>query len=183
MRSRSARIFWVVAGLLLLAPPLCLHAPDEAGAETPRPAPPAGGELLPKTGTPVKGAVSEAAALELKRQQLAAREAALAVKEQELKNLSATLEARVKELEAAKSGIDKTLDARKKVQSANYQKLLKVYKALKPQDAAKFVDKLDEHEALELLGEMDQKRLAKLLPLLKQERVVKWTRLNMVATR
>lgn len=103
------------------------------------------------------------------------------MKEQELKNLSAKLEARVKELEAAKAALDRSLDARKKVQSANYQKMLKVYKTLKPAEAAQLLDKMDEGEVLEILNEMDQKRVAKLLPLMKQERALRWTRHSLAA--
>lgn len=166
-------------GFLLLAPPIftipsaVAQSPGGGGPS------PAAAPVHPANG--VKGGVGEAAALELKKQQLAAREAALAIKEQELKALAATLEARVKELEAAKASLDRSLDARKKVQSANYQKLLKVYKALKPQEAVRLLDGLPEQEALELLNEMDQKRAAKLLPLIKQERALKWTRQNLAA--
>lgn len=160
-----------VSGLLFLAPPRSGEALAAAEGTKPVATHQAGG----------KGAVGETAGLEIKRQQLAAKEAALAIKEQELKSLAATLDARVKELEAAKANLDKSLDARKKVQSANYQKLLKVYKALKPQEAVKLLDGLSEAEALELFGEMDQKRAAKLLPLIKQERAVKWTRQNLAA--
>lgn len=179
MRKGAFIPFLAATGFLLLAPPLCTPPSVEAqssGGNTARPA-----VAPPVYPTGSKNGVSEAAALELKKQQLAAKEAALAIKEQELKALSATLEARVKELEAAKSGLDRSLDARKKVQSANYQKLLKVYKGLKPQEAVKLLDSLPENEALELLSEMDQKRAAKLLPLIKKERALKWTRQNLAA--
>ncbi|RNC70716.1 MAG: hypothetical protein ED859_05610 [Desulfuromonadales bacterium] len=167
-----------VSGLLLPALPVFSPARAQSpGTVGTKPAAPATGNGQAAG----KSAPGEAALPEMKRQQLAAREAALAIKEQELKNLAATLDARVKELEAAKAGIDRSLDARKKVQSANYQKLLKVYKGLKPDEAVKLLDRMDEGEALELLSEMDQKRAAKLLPLIKQERALKWTRQNLAA--
>ncbi len=180
MRKASFIPLVAVSGFLLLAPPICTPPSVEAqpsGGSSTRPAVTA--PVYPTGGA--KNGVSEAASLELKKQQLAAKEAALAVKEQELKALAATLEARVKELETAKAGLDRSLDARKKVQSANYQKLLKVYKGLKPQEAVKLLDGLPENEALELLSEMDQKRAAKLLPLIKKERALKWTRQNLAA--
>lgn len=167
-------------GFLFLAPPIYTPPSVEAqssGGSNARPA--VAAPVYPTGGD--KNGVGEAAALELKKQQLAAKEAALSIKEQELKALAATLEARVKELESAKAGLDRSLDARKKVQSANYQKLLKVYKGLKPQEAVKLLDGLSENEALELLSEMDQKRAAKLLPLIKKERALKWTRQNLAA--
>lgn len=167
-------------GLLLLASPICTPPSVEAqssGGNGTRSA--AVAPVYPTGGA--KNGVGEAAALELKKQQLAAKEASLAIKEQELKALAATLETRVKELEAAKTSLDRSLDARKKVQSANYQKLLKVYKGLKPQEAVKLLDGLPEDQALELMSEMDQKRAAKLLPLIKQERALKWTKQNLAA--
>lgn len=180
MRTKTIMPLMAAMGFLLLAPPLCTPSAVEAqssGGSGARST--AQGVVYPTASS--RNGVGEAAALEIKKQQLAAREAALAIKEQELKSLAATLDARVKELETAKTSLDHSLDARKKVQSANYQKLLKVYKALKPQQAVKLLDGLPEREALELLSEMDQKRAAKLLPLIKQERALKWTRQNLAA--
>ncbi|WP_298272625.1 hypothetical protein [Geobacter sp.] len=166
------------SGALLLAPPLSSPPADEAHASgtdaAKRPA-----SYLPAAGA--KGAANETAALEIRRQQLAAREAALAIKEQELKNLAATLDARVKELEAAKASLDQSLDARKKVRNAEFQKMLKVYMSLKPAEAAGLLDKLPEAQTMEILNQMDQRHLTKLLPLIKPDRALKWTRENMAA--
>ncbi|WP_298431939.1 hypothetical protein [Geobacter sp.] len=173
--------FWIpvlaASGALLLAPPLSSPPADEAHASgadaAKRPA-----SYLPASGA--RGVASETA-LEIKRQQLVAREAALAVKEQELKNLAATLDARVKELEAAKASLDQSLDARKKVRNAEFQKMLKVYMSLKPAEAAGLLDKLPEAQTMEILNQMDQRHLTKLLPLIKPDRALKWTRENMAA--
>lgn len=180
MHTRAIIPLLAAMGFLLLAPPLCTPSAVEAqtsGGSGARSA--AQGPVYPTASS--RNGVGEAAALELKKQQLAAKEAALAIKEQELKSLAATLDARVKELAAAKTSLDRSLDARKKVQSANYQKLIKVYKGMKPQDAVKLLDSLSENEALELLNDMDQKRATKLLPLIKKERALKWTRQNLAA--
>lgn len=158
-----------VAGLLLLAISSSSPRSDEAHAAT---------DTGSRYASSRSGA-DEAAALELKRQQLAAREAAVAIKEQELKNLAATLDARVKELDAAKAALDQSLEARKSVQQAEFQKMLKVYNALRPAEAAGLLDKLSEGQEMEILNQMDQRHLTKLLPLIKPERALKWTRQNL----
>lgn len=122
-----------------------------------------------------KVAGDEAAGLELKRQQLTEKEAALAVKEQELKRLSAVLDSRIKDLEARKKALDESLKAKKKVDSERYQKMLKVYKSLKPDQAAGLMDKLEADVAIEMLSQMDKKTIVKLVPYLNQPRVLQWT--------
>jgi flagellar motility protein MotE (MotC chaperone) len=54
--------------------------------------------------------------------------------------------------------------------------MLKIYKALRPEQAALLIDRLDEGTAAEIMNSMDQKTLAKLIPHLNPQRVVKWTR-------
>lgn len=104
------------------------------------------------------------------------REAALALKEQEMKKLEQSLDSRIKELEATRKGLEAPLARKKTEDSGRYKKILKVYKSLRPEEAAVLIDKLDEDIALEMLNQMDQKRAAKLIPYLNQARVLKWTR-------
>jgi flagellar protein FlbB len=130
-------------------------------------------------GTAVRGPsapADDAASLELKREQLAEREAALNAKEQALKRLSAQLDARVNELNAAKKGIEASLVAKKKQDDERYKKMIKIYKALKPEDAAGLLNKLDARMVIEMLNLMDQKTAVKLIPYLHQPRVLEWTR-------
>lgn len=122
---------------------------------------------------------NDAAALESKREQLTQKEAALKAKEAALNQLSAQLDARVAELNAAKKGIEETLTAKKKQDDERYKKMIKIYKGLKPQDAADLLNKLDEKLVIEMLNLMDQKTAVKLIPLITQPRVLEWTRLNL----
>lgn len=128
---------------------------------------------------PAKPPANDAAALEAKRQQLAQKEAQLQAKEAALKQLSAQLDARVKELNLAKKGIEESLVAKKKQDDERYKKMIKIYKGLKPQDAADLLNKLDDKIVIEMLNLMDQKTAVKLIPLLTQPRVLEWTRLNL----
>ena len=127
----------------------------------------------------------ESALLEGRRQQLAGREAALAAKEQELKKLSASLDSRIKELAALKKELEASMQQKNKqdeeARKERFKKMLKIYRGLKPEEAGKLLDKLDEELVLEMLNSMDQKTAIKLVPFLNQPRVLKWTRLNLKA--
>ena len=123
--------------------------------------------------------LDDAAALELKRQQLAEKEASLKAKEEALNKLSATLDARVAELNAARKGIEASLVAKKKQDGERYKKMIKVYKGLKAEEAGALLNKLDGKMVIEMLNQMDQKTAVKLIPFLTEPRVLEWTRLNL----
>lgn len=122
----------------------------------------------------------EAAAVEKQRQQLMEKEAALKAKEEELKKLSASLDSRINELNVARKSMEGSLQTRKKEENERYRKIIKIYKALKPEEAGRLMDKLEEPIVIEMLNQMDQKTAVKLIPYLNQPRVIKWTRDNLV---
>jgi flagellar protein FlbB len=142
-----------------------------------------GREVFPALAAEVRNAprsvAGEAASLEAKRQQLAQKEAALNAKEAALNQLSAKLDARVAELNAAKKGIEESLVVKKKQDDERYKKMIKIYKGLKPQEAADLLNKLDEKMVILMLNQMDQKTAVKLIPFITQPRVLEWTRLNL----
>ena len=124
----------------------------------------------------------ESAAVEIRRQQLVEREAAMAAKEQELKKAAAGLDAKLKELAELKKAFDEAMKQKKAealARQERYKKMLKVYRGLKPAEAGKLIDNLEEDLAIEMLNQMDQKTAIKLIPYLNQPRVIKWTRLNL----
>ncbi len=121
----------------------------------------------------------EMVALEKKRQQLAEREAALAAKEEELKKLAAGMDSKIRELETAKKLMESSLRQKQGQENDRFKKILRVYKGLKPEEAGRLMDKLDETMAIEMLNRMDQKTAVKLIPFLNQPRVLKWTRENL----
>ncbi|GAB4302551.1 MAG: hypothetical protein Fur0034_17490 [Desulfuromonadia bacterium] len=124
----------------------------------------------------------EGGALELKRQQIIAREAAVAAKEQELNRLSSDLDAKIRQLSELKKSLEEFTKQKKAEEAARkerFQKMIKVYKGLKPAEAGGLIDGLEEDLAIELLNQMDQKLLVKLIPYLNKPRVLKWTRLTL----
>ena len=130
-----------------------------------------------------RAAREEKALQDARRQQLAEKEASLAAKEQELKKLSAKIEAQVKALEDSKKRLDDSLrtqsDAQKKKQDEKIQKMVKLFKTLRSEQAAKMIDSLKEDLALSLLSRMDTKTVAKLAPFINQPRIVKWVTENL----
>jgi flagellar protein FlbB len=114
-----------------------------------------------------------------KRTEILERETAVSLKEQELKSLSESLSAKIQQLQQARKEIEVSLAQKKKDDAEKYKKMLKVYKSLRPEEAASLIDKLDESMALEMLNQMDTKTAVKLIPLMNQARVLKWTRLSL----
>ncbi len=130
-----------------------------------------------------RAAREEKALQDARRQQLAEREAALAAKEQELKKMSAKLEAQVKALDDSRKRLDDSLkaqsDAQKKKMDEKTAKMIKLFKTLKSEQAAKMIDTLKEDVALSLLSRMDTKTVAKLAPFISQPRIIKWVSENL----
>jgi flagellar protein FlbB len=148
-------------------------APAETGKEV--------ASQLPINAT--RAAREEKALQDARRQQLSEKEAALAAKELELKKLSAKLEAQIKSLEDSKKRLDETLkaqsEAQKKKQDEKMQKMVKLFKTMRSEQAGKMIDTLKEELALALLSRMDTKTVAKLAPFISQPRVVKWVSDNL----
>ncbi|MHC1698338.1 MAG: MotE family protein [Geobacteraceae bacterium] len=134
-----------------------------------------GHAAAPATRTPPSAADDGAR----KRNEILERETAVALKEKELKSLSENLSTRIQQLQQARKEIEASLVQKMKDDAEKYKKMLKVYKALRPEAAAALMDKLDENMAFELLNQMDTKTAVKLIPLMNQNRVLKWTRLSL----
>lgn len=130
-----------------------------------------------------RAAREEKALQDARRQQLAEKEAALAAKELELKKLSAKLEAQVKALEDSKKRLDESLksqsDDQKKKQDEKIQKMVKLFKTMRGEQAGKMIDTLREDLAMTLLSRLDTKTVAKLAPFISQPRVVRWVTENL----
>lgn len=140
---------------------------------------PAGTAAQPVQTGAAKPGPAQAAPAAGKQDRLMERETALSLKEQEMKRLGETLETRIRQLDEARKAMEESLSRKKQEDSEKYAKMLKVYKALRPEAAASLIDKLDEGMAFELLNRMDQKTTVKLIPYMNQARVLKWTRQNL----
>ena len=172
-------------GLLLLRQPLP-HANAAPQGESATKTPLEAGQNASAAGQSLnssRAAREEKALQDARRQQLADREAALSAKEQELKKLSAKLEAQVKALEESKKRLDDKVkiqsDDKKKKQDEKMQKMVKLFKAMRGEQAGKMIDNLQEDLALSLLSRLDTKTVAKLAPFINQPRIIKWITENL----
>lgn len=172
-------------GLLLFRQPLP-HANAAPQGETAVKTPQETGQNGSTAGQSLnssRAAREEKALQDARRQQLADREAALSAKEQELKKLSAKLEAQVKALEESKKRLDDKVkiqsDDKKKKQDEKMQKMVKLFKAMRGEQAGKMIDNLQEDLALSLLSRLDTKTVAKLAPFINQPRIIKWITENL----
>lgn len=130
-----------------------------------------------------KSPTEEMVGIEKRRRELMEKEAALAAKEQELNRLSTSLDVRIKKLNDAQKAFEAALNEKKKKEAeqanAQYMKMFKLLKAMKPDEAAKIIDKLDEPVAIGLLERYDQKTVLKLSKYISQPRLHKWIRENL----
>lgn len=130
-----------------------------------------------------RAAREEKAIQDARRQQLAEREAAVAAKELELKKLSTKLESQIKALEESKKRLDESQKAQsatqKKLQDEKIQKMVKLFKAMRGEQAGQMINNLHESQALVLLSKLDIKTVAKLAPFINQPRVIKWISENL----
>jgi len=140
---------------------------------------PASGNARGASPAPASLSPPDTGKTDARRSDLLEREAAVGMKEQELKKLGQNLEARIRQLEESRKSMESSLTRKKKEDADRYTKMLKIYKALRPEEAAKLIDNLDEAIAFEMLNQMDQKTATKLIPFLNQARVLKWTRLSL----
>jgi flagellar motility protein MotE (MotC chaperone) len=180
MRSKVIRLVSAVAFALLLVILPCSSAfRNQLQAEGLPSAQTAGHSAAPAVATSPLPRPPVADAAVKKRDEILERETAVSMKEKELKNLSESLSSRIQQLQQARKEIEASLEQKKKDDAEKYQKMLKVYKSLRPEAAAALMDKLEEGMALEMLSRMDTKTAVKLIPLMNQARVVKWTRLSL----
>lgn len=108
--------------------------------------------------------------LQSRKDELDQREEELKRKEQAITEKEVALELRLKELEEMRSKISSILEERTKTDEKKLETLVQVYTSMKPPQAAKVFETLDEDLAVELLGRMKKKSAADIMNLLKPEK-------------
>ncbi len=109
--------------------------------------------------------------------QLNERKKSLDVREEELNKKSAEidkqkveLEQKLKDLESSRQKISALLQDRIKADSAKVDTLVQVYSNMKPQQAAKIFENMDEDLVIEILSRMKKKNAADILNLVKTDK-------------
>jgi flagellar motility protein MotE (MotC chaperone) len=90
--------------------------------------------------------------------------------ENELTAQKEELEKRMKELEKTRSNISSVLEEKVKADDQKIDTLVQMYSTMKPQQAAKVFETLDEDLSVEIISRMKKKNAAEILNLLKPEK-------------
>ncbi len=106
-----------------------------------------------------------------RKRELDTREEELNKVEQELALQKTELEKKMKELENTRQNISKVLEERVQVDDKKVENLVQLYSTMKPQQAAKAFEEMDEGLAIEILGRMKKKNAAEIMNLVKAEKV------------
>ena len=98
-----------------------------------------------------------------RKKELDLREAELAKLEEELQKQKAELDDKIKQLETMRGDISKTLKTRVAVDQEKVEKLVQFYSTMKPPQAAKVIESLNEDLAVEVMDKMKKKNAAEIM--------------------
>jgi len=101
--------------------------------------------------------------IEKKNRDLKRREAEIAIKEQRLKTLEQNIRKDLKKIEDAIAKSDQQIGIQKNLIKENVAGLIKAYSAMKPQEAAKLMEVINEDLAIQILSGMKSKVAGKVL--------------------
>jgi flagellar motility protein MotE (MotC chaperone) len=105
-----------------------------------------------------------------KKKELDAREEEINRMEAELQQQKTDLEVRLKDLRETREEISKMLEDRVKNDEQKVETLVQMYSNMRPPQAAKVFETLDEDLAIDILGRMKKKSAADIMNLLKPEK-------------
>jgi flagellar motility protein MotE (MotC chaperone) len=114
--------------------------------------------------------ISHFSKLNERKRELDAREEELNRMEQELAQQKVELEKRLKDLDSTRRQISSVLEEKVQGDDKKIESLVQVYSNMKPQQAAKIFETMDEDLAIEILGRMKKKPAAEILNLVKPEK-------------
>lgn len=106
-----------------------------------------------------------------RKRELDAREEELNRMETELATQKSELDKRLGELETTRRNISSVLEEKVQVDDKKVENLVQMYSNMKPQQAAKAFEEMDEGLAIEILGRMKKKNAAEIMNLVKSEKV------------
>jgi flagellar motility protein MotE (MotC chaperone) len=113
--------------------------------------------------------------LEVRKRELDLREAQLTSLEEELQKQKEQLEKRLAELEATRGKIATKLEEKVKVDQQKVETLIGMYQNMKPGQAAKLIETLDDDLAVEVLTKMKNKSAAEILNAMDTEKARKFS--------
>jgi flagellar motility protein MotE (MotC chaperone) len=105
-----------------------------------------------------------------RKKELDLREAELNKLDEELQKQKSELDSKIKQLEGMRADISKTLKTRVQVDQEKVDKLVQFYSTMKPQQAAKVIESINEDLAVEVMDKMKKKSAAEIMNSLKPEK-------------
>lgn len=108
--------------------------------------------------------------LQDKKKELDQREAELSKNEAELSKQRDELEKQLKALEETRKKISTVLDDKIKADNEKIDSLVQMYTSMKPPQAAKVIESMDEDLAVEILARMKRKTAAEIMNIVKPEK-------------
>jgi len=126
--------------------------------------------LSEKSGTMTDDQIDHLSKLNDRKKELDEREEELNRMDQEVQAQKTELDKRMKELEEVRRGISSVLEDKVKVDDKKVDTLVQMYSDMKPPQAAKVFETMDEDLAVEILGRMKKKNAADIMNLLKPEK-------------
>lgn len=96
-------------------------------------------------------------------EELDARSTALDQKEEQLNMLQTTIDQKLQKMTSVQKKIEELLAAREDLIGRSIKHLVKVYSAMKPNEAAKLMEKLDQDISIQIFSKMKGKNAAKIL--------------------
>jgi len=115
--------------------------------------------------------ISHFSKLNERKRELDNREEELGRMEQELQAQKTELDKRLSELENTRKNISTVLEEKVQADDKKVDNLVQMYSNMKPQQAAKAFEEMDEGLAIEILGRMKKKNAAEIMNLVKSEKV------------
>lgn len=149
-------------------------ASDSKNADDPAKAD-ADAKEAPKVASYSQDDLDHFAKLNDRKKELDAREEELNRMEAELQQQKEALNKRLDELEKTRRGISSVLEEKVQADDKKVDNLVQMYTNMKPQQAAKAFEEMDEDLAIDILGRMKKKSAAEIMNLVKPEKVKLFT--------
>lgn len=149
------------------------RAEEKPGSSAPAPGP-APASVVPEASqtetVELKEEIEHLSKLRDKKKELDAREEELNRMEAEFQKQKEDLEKRLEELRSTRQQISKMLEDRVKTDEAKVETLVQMYSNMRPPQAAKVFETLDEDLVIDIISRMKKKNAADIMNLLKPEK-------------
>ncbi|MBI2371538.1 MAG: hypothetical protein HYV08_15125 [Deltaproteobacteria bacterium] len=108
-----------------------------------------------------------------RRQELDEKEKQLLEREAQLRALEKSIEEKLQQLARRRAELEQVVKGREEKREAEIGRLVRVYEGMKPEGAARLVERLDAQVVLELFTRMKETKVAKILALVEPTRAVR----------